>query len=775
MFIFVPIGGKGERFKKNNYKKPKALIDVNNKPILFYLLENIKNIDFIYIVYQGEYSDYNFEDLIKNNFNHNFKFLKIDESRGAAETINIGLMELEVKDQPVLCLDCDNFYLNDIVKDWKGENKIFVIENDDPKFSYIQTDKEYITDIKEKQVISNLACTGAYGFSSYKQLLEYTDRIIKDNKRYNNEFYTSLVVKEMLNHKFKYHLIKNKDYFTLGTPESVKQYETCLLFDLDGTMVNSDDIYCNVWNKILFEKYNISVDKFFFDNFIKGLDDKSFLTSLFEDISEEEIKDISEIKDKLFIEELRDTDRDILVDGLRNFIKNNSNCRMCVVTSSNKSSAIYILEKYKLIDNFQFVISSNCCNLLKPNPEPYNIAINRLDVDPENCIIFEDSNSGYKSAKQSGVKNICLVLNEHTTDYIKKSNNIKIEDYNNITVDEIKSYGHVKRDRLLTIIKDEINFLPIKNVRFSEENLKTGYICDIKLVNLIYNNESEENIVVKISNNNNELSKTAEKLNLYENEIFFYKQLSNIINIRSPKFYKDIYFDDKSAIILEDMNKYSGKFNINLNNDINVLLKLVRRISEMHNRFYFIDNINSPFDKLKTNRDNSFIRELVNERYDYFIKKNRIFFNDKILDIFNNIYNNFDKIINESSTLPLSLCHGDLKSPNIFYLNNEEPIFLDWQYVQLNKGISDIAFLLVESVDFDKDKYDFILKYYYYQSNYKSFDNLLHDFKNSLCIFPFFVAVWFNTENNQNLLDKVFPIKFLKKLIRVYDYYNPLI
>ena len=63
--------------------------------------------------------------------------------------------------------------------------------------------------------------------------------------------------------------------------------------------------------------------------------------------------------------------------------------------------------------------------------------------------------------------------------------------------------------------------------------------------------------------------------------------------------------------------------------------------------------------------------------------------------ILTHIHNNFQQIIDESSTFPLTFCHGDLKSPNIFYKDNTEPYFLDWQYVHLNKGVSDIVFLLV--------------------------------------------------------------------------------
>ena len=48
---------------------------------------------------------------------------------------------------------------------------------------------------------------------------------------------------------------------------------------------------------------------------------------------------------------------------------------------------------------------------------------------------------------------------------------------------------------------------------------------------------------------------------------------------------------------------------------------------------------------------------------------------------------------------------------------------------------------------------------------------LVEDLKNSLCIFPFFVCVWFNSEDSDKLLDNVFPLRFMKNLLQYYDYF----
>jgi len=171
MFILIPLGGTGQRFKKNGYKKPKALINIFGKPILFWLLEslNLKNITTVCIPYNKEYSQYRFESLLCKNFPYiNFTFIPLkNDTRGAAETTSIALKSIDLSDQPVLCLDSDNFYTIDIISQWNGSNKVFTFSDSSDRtlFSYISEKSDgTITDIAEKRKISNLACTGAYGF-----------------------------------------------------------------------------------------------------------------------------------------------------------------------------------------------------------------------------------------------------------------------------------------------------------------------------------------------------------------------------------------------------------------------------------------------------------------------------------------------------------------------------------------------------------------------------------------------------------------------------------
>jgi beta-phosphoglucomutase len=576
--------------------------------------------------------------------------------------------------------------------------------------------------------------------------------------------------------------LKDSSIISLGTPDDVEKYiknTNVLLFDLDGTLVDTDFIYIKVWCELL-KQYNITCDKIFFDYFIKGKSDNMFMKYIDSTITDDEIFEISRRKDELFIEYLQNENSNkILINGALDFFKVNKHNKIAIVTSCNKKAAQYILKYTGLIKYVDLVIASEDCSHHKPDPQPYLKAIEYFNANKENVFIFEDSYSGYCSAKRTHITNICLIENINSCSEITKAVQFKYNDYNKLNLNNIIDFYMNTRDNsVLDYIKqitECINTIPIKSITKNSNNLKTGYICDINSYNIQYVNKTCENIVLKISNFDNELSSTAIKLNMYENETYFYNKISHLVT-NTPKYFGSFKDNHKDAILLEDLNKYSGTFNINLNTNVHLLLNVVKNIHDIHKTFRFEtnDDIIPNMKCLKKINEISYFKDLIIARYEIFENNVKYILNNNEKNIIKKIYNNIDKIYDDSSSFPLSFCHGDLKSPNIFYKNNIEPIFLDWQYIHLNKGVSDIVFLLIESIEFDKMIVELVVNFYYKLQNEIhpiSYDTYMNDFKNALCIFPFFVCVWFNSEAVDKLLEPVFPIKFMKNLMKYYNYY----
>jgi len=112
MNIIIPIGGKGERFKKNGFNNPKPLINVLGKEIIFYVLDNLKlhNSDKIFIIYYN-LENYNFEKTLLKKYPE-IEFIRVTkQTKGASETLFLGLNEIihKTKLKKCMILDCDTF------------------------------------------------------------------------------------------------------------------------------------------------------------------------------------------------------------------------------------------------------------------------------------------------------------------------------------------------------------------------------------------------------------------------------------------------------------------------------------------------------------------------------------------------------------------------------------------------------------------------------------------------------------------------------------------
>lgn len=169
MNIIIPLGGKGERFSKNGYLQPKPLIQIFDKSMIQYTLDNlnISTEDKIFIIYNENLDNFDFYNFIVTRYPF-IILIKIKDTKGAAETLFLGIDYIINNfnyHNKCLILDCDTFYTEDIINIFNNsnENTIFYTKNYDknPIYSYIElNDDNIITNIKEKNKISDNANTG---------------------------------------------------------------------------------------------------------------------------------------------------------------------------------------------------------------------------------------------------------------------------------------------------------------------------------------------------------------------------------------------------------------------------------------------------------------------------------------------------------------------------------------------------------------------------------------------------------------------------------------
>ncbi len=172
------------------------------------------------------------------------------------------------------------------------------------------------------------------------------------------------------------------------------------LFDLDGTLINTEELHCNAYNLAL-KYFNIDY-QFDFNNYCKyaHYSDKSmkdFIESNY-NISYEKFYQ----KKKFFY--LESLIKINLMPGVSNLLNKlfESKIKTVIVTHSDRETINYILTKIPLLNNVDLIITKDDYVNKKPSPEAYILARNKFK-NCKNPIGFEDSYKGYLSLEKSNI------------------------------------------------------------------------------------------------------------------------------------------------------------------------------------------------------------------------------------------------------------------------------------------------------------------------------------------------------------------------------------
>ena len=231
--VVIPMAGAGSRFEIAGYTFPKPLIDVNGKPMIQVVVESM-NIDatFIYIVQKKHREKYNLDTLL-NLITPNCKIVEVDGlTEGAACTVLLAKEHINNENQLILTnsdqfieWDSTDFMYQMNEKDFDGG--IMCFESTHPKWSFAKTNEDgIITEVAEKNPISNQATAGIYYWKQGSDFVKYAEQMIEKNIRVNNEFYTCPVFNEAIeDNKIIYNYeIPAKNMWGLGTPEDLNYY-----------------------------------------------------------------------------------------------------------------------------------------------------------------------------------------------------------------------------------------------------------------------------------------------------------------------------------------------------------------------------------------------------------------------------------------------------------------------------------------------------------------------------------------------------------------------
>lgn len=229
--VLIPMAGAGSRFADAGYTFPKPLIDVEGKPMIQTVVENLGfDANYIFVVQKEHREQYNLDSML-NLIAPDCKIVEVDGvTEGAACTTLLAKEYIDNED-PLFIANSDQYVEWDVLdfmytmNEKKADGGLVTFKATHPKWSYAKTDgMGMVVEVAEKNPISDNATVGFYYWKRGKDYVSYAEDMIFHDIRVNNEFYVCPVYNIALKEGKQIHTYEAKAMWGLGTPEDLETY-----------------------------------------------------------------------------------------------------------------------------------------------------------------------------------------------------------------------------------------------------------------------------------------------------------------------------------------------------------------------------------------------------------------------------------------------------------------------------------------------------------------------------------------------------------------------
>jgi HAD superfamily hydrolase (TIGR01509 family) len=229
--VLIPMAGAGSRFQQAGYTFPKPLIDVEGKPMIQVVVENLNiEANFIFVVQKSHRDKYNLDTLL-NLITPGCKIVEVDNLTEGAACTALLAKDFINNNSPLFFANSDQFV------EWDS-NEFFYKMNESevdggiptfrathPKWSFVKINEEgFVTEVQEKNPISDIATVGFYYWKHGSDFVKYAEEMIQQNIRVNNEFYVCPVYNNAVKSGLKIRTFDVPRMWGLGTPEDLVYY-----------------------------------------------------------------------------------------------------------------------------------------------------------------------------------------------------------------------------------------------------------------------------------------------------------------------------------------------------------------------------------------------------------------------------------------------------------------------------------------------------------------------------------------------------------------------
>jgi beta-phosphoglucomutase len=176
---------------------------------------------------------------------------------------------------------------------------------------------------------------------------------------------------------------------------------TTCIFDLDGVIVDTAKYHYLAWKRLAKEQFN--KDFSIHDNEqLKGVSRDESLNILLRicgiDVPDNIKQILADLKNKWYVEYIKKITPDEILPGVVKFLGQAKNHKLYLALASASKNARLLLERIGLTSMFDCIVDGTVVTRAKPDPEVFLKCAEELNVEPQNCVVFEDAIAGIEAA-----------------------------------------------------------------------------------------------------------------------------------------------------------------------------------------------------------------------------------------------------------------------------------------------------------------------------------------------------------------------------------------
>ncbi|MEM7594018.1 MAG: HAD family phosphatase [Cyanobacteria bacterium P01_A01_bin.83] len=214
-----------------------------------------------------------------------------------------------------------------------------------------------------------------------------------------------------------------------------------VLLDFSGVIIDDEAINQELIADILL-KENLRADKDEYTQYCRGRSDRACLKEILacrgRILSDEYLDQLLKTKAQGYRQKIEERVEIALPPHLTDFLiqLKDQNIAIGLVTGATRSEVEYLLEKLELAQYFDVIVAGDDLESSKPEPEPYLLAAQQLNVETAECLAIEDNPVGIEAAKRAKIQ-VVGISNLYPLHMLQRQANWTVDDFMEIELDRV--------------------------------------------------------------------------------------------------------------------------------------------------------------------------------------------------------------------------------------------------------------------------------------------------------------------------------------------------